>query len=347
MSTRTVLLASSLPALLIAAAHASVAIDVRGVGGGGPIINQPAPFTPGPPSDPNANNGQWFRSIGTNGLPVDDFRTHEFHDNVATAGGGPMPSGGSGHLAIQGTFGAWIPGGPGVIGYTMDVRITNNSHLWIGTPFAEQSTQHGERRITPFQPYSGVMHDVRFVAHWASTFSPGQFQVGGPHIASTITAGGAANPGTSNTYAANNDATAWYCWTNPNPNGSGDPQGDYQVAAWDFGTINPGQTAFRTLTFMFYNGINAAMVPPTPTGDLLIARSNDIRVASFFQDDPVMWGINDPGTAYPDAANPGNLQLGGLNYGNSSVFFNVPTPGAAALLGAGTLIASRRRRATR
>lgn len=331
-------------AVMAGAAHGAVAVDVRGVGGGGPIISQPAPFSPGPPSDPNANNGQWFRSVGTNGLAVDDFRTHEFHDNIATAGGGPLPNSGSGSLAIEGYFGGWIPGGPGVIGYTMNVSITNNSHLWTGTPFAEQSTQHGERRIAPWQPYSGVMQDVRFVSHWASTYSPGQFQVGGPHIASTITAGGAANPGTSNTYAANSDATAWYCWSVNNPNNSGQPQGDYQVAAWDFGTISVGQTVTRTLTFMFYNGINAAQVPPTPTGDLLIARSNDIRVASFFQDDPVMWGINDPGTAYPDAANPGNLQLGGLGYGNSSVFFNVPTPGAAALLGVAGVAALRRRR---
>ncbi len=344
MNIQHALISASLLAMLAGTASASVALDVRSIGGGGPIIGLPAPFTPGPPSDPNANNGQWFRSIGTSGLAVDDFRTHEFHDNIATAGGGNLANGNSGSLAIRGSFGNWIPGGPGIVGYTMDVSITNNSNIWAGTPFAMQSTQHGERRITPWAPYSGVMEDVRFVSHWASTFGPGQFQAGGPHIPSTITAGGAANPGTSNTYAVNTDATAWYCWSVNDPNNSGQPQGDYQVAAWDFGNINVGQTVTRTLTFMFYNGINAAMIPPTPSGDLLIARSNDIRVASFFQDDPVMWGINDPGSAYPNAASPSNLQLADLNYGNSSVFFNVPTPGAAGLLALGALASTRRRR---
>jgi hypothetical protein len=330
-------------ASLVAGAGASVGIDVRDISGGGPIISQPAPFTPGPPSDPFAANGQWFRSIGTNGLPIDDFRTHEFHDNIAGSGGGPIPGGGGGNLAIQGIFAGWIPGGPGVIGYSMNVSITNNNPAVIG-PFAEQSSQHGERRIGG-QPYTGDMLGVRFVSHWASTFSPGQFQVGGPHVPSTITAGGAANAGTSNTYAANNDATAWYCWTNLNPGGSGHPQGDYQVAAWDFGNISVGQTVTRTLTFMFYNGLNASMLPTVPSTDLLIARSNDIRVASFFQDDPVMWGITDTGTAYPNGSSPSNPILFPQGYGNSSVFFNIPTPGAASAAGLLMLAAIRRRRA--
>ncbi|MFN5957369.1 MAG: hypothetical protein ACK462_05450 [Planctomyces sp.] len=309
-------------------AQASPGLDVRSIGNG-PITPGNAPA--GPAVDPTTQNGQWF--LDNNG--VADYRTHEFHDNI-DGSGGFVPN----HLAIRGSLVAFTPGAPGFInGYIMTVSITNNTPAVLG-PFASQPNMHGENRIAPTPTYAGTMFGVRFAAHWADDGNPTNIFPSTANVPSTTPAGAPTSPGTSNTTAANYDALAWYSYTNGQ---AGTVGGSYQVPTWDFGDIAVGQTVTRTLTFQFYNPISNAAIPPITVfqgQDLLIARSDDIKIASYFQDDPVLNGIFDRAVPYPN----GGINPATSHYGNSSVFFNVPTPGAAALLGLGGLMGLRRRR---
>lgn len=320
-------------ALLLAVgslAVASPAIDVRSVGVG-PITAGNAPA--GPAIDPTTQAGQWF--LNNNGTQV--ASSHEFYDNIDGSGGGP-PN----HLAIRGSFLNYIFSGPNITGYAINVSITNNTPL-VNGPWASQPNLHGENRLTPTNNYVGTMYDVRFSSHWADDGIQGNFNPTGPNIPSN-------NPGTSsgesNSYAVGYDALAWYSHTTAGgiPGTTQQwPAGQYQVPTWDFGNIAVGQTVTRTLTFMLYNFASNAAVPPATFfqgQDLLIARSDDIRIASYFQDDPILNGIFDRLQPYP----PGSFSPLTSQYGNSSVFFSIPAPGAAMALALGGLFASRRRR---
>ncbi len=321
--------------VLAAGALASPGLDVRSQGAG-PITAGNAPA--GPSNDSTTQQGQWF--LNNNGLAV--ASSHEFHDNIDGSGGGP-PN----HLAIQGTFVNYVMAGPNIIGYRMNVSITNNTNL-VNGPWASQPNLHGENRVVPTTPYVGTMYDVRFSSHWSDDGVIGNFNAGGPNLASN-------NPGTtfgeSNSFAIGYDALAWYSHTQAGgiPGTTNQwPQGQFQVPTWDFGTIAVGQTVTRTLTFGLYNAVSNAAVPPASFfqgQDFLIARSDDIRIASYFQDDPVLNGIFDRLQPYP----PGSFNPNNSQYGNSSVFFSVPTPGAGGLLALGAVVAAggwggRRRR---
>ncbi len=309
---------------------ASPGLDVRSLGNG-PITPGNAPA--GPSNDPTTQQGQWF--LNNNGLAV--ASSHEFHDNIDGNGGG-VPN----HLAIRGTFGGYITGGPNIVGYTMIVSITNNTNL-VNGPWASQPNLHGENRIAPTPNYVGTMYDVRFSSHWADDGVIGNYVAGGPNLVSN-------NPGTtfgeSNSYAIGYDALAWYSHTQAGgiPGTTQQwPQGQFQVPTWNFGNIAVGQTVTQTLTFGLYNAVSNAAVPPSSFfqgQDFLIARSDDIRIASYFQDDPVLNGIFDRLQPYP----PGSFNPNSSQYGNSSVFFSVPAPGAGLMLAMGGLVAGRRRR---
>ena len=322
--------AAGLAALVFAAgALGSPGLDVRSAGSG-PITAGNAPA--GPSNDPTTQQGQWF--LDNNGLAV--ANSHEFHDNIDGNGGGP-PN----HLAIQGSFVNYVMAGPNIVGYVMNVSITNNTNL-VNGPYAAQPNLHGENRGSS-TPYVGTMFDVRFSSHWADDGVIGNFNAGGPNLVSN-------NPGTtfgeSNSFAVGYDALAWYSHTTAGgiPGTIFQwPQGQFQVPTWDFGNIVVGQTVTRLLTFGLYNAVSNAAVPPASVfqgQDFLIARSNDIRIASYFQDDPVLNGIFDRLQPYP----PGSFNFNNSQYGNSSVFFNVPAPGAGVLLALSGVLASRRRR---
>jgi hypothetical protein len=329
MTHKTITVLSLSTFLAIAGtAMASPGVDVRSIGAG-PITPGNAPA--GPAIDPTTQNGQWF--LTNNGL--EDYRTHEFHDNISQFGGGPNE-----HLAIRGGFAGYTFSGNQVTGYQMVVSITNNTPLTSGA-FASQPNMHGENRLTPWPTYSGDMYNVRFSAHWADDGNPLNFNQGGANIPSGLPGPTSTSPGTSNTFAVGYDALAWYSFTTGM---AGMVGGSYQVPSWDFGNIPVGQTATQTLSFSFYSPLNIAAVPPPSSfagQDLLIARSDDIRIGSYFQDDPVMNGIADRLAAYPN----GGINPATSHFGNSSVFFSaVPTPGSAAVMVLGGLLCARRRR---
>ncbi len=346
MNARTTITAILTPALILALsgiAHASPAFDVRSITGGGPILPGSAPA--GPPTDPTTASGQWF--LENNGL--ESNRTHEFHDNISTFngqnyGGGPVSGFGSDHLAVQGTFLGYTPGANGNVGgYQLQIRITNNTPATLGQA-ASMPNSHGEDRLVPWPTYVGDMYDVRFSAQWADDGNPFNYLLGGPNGASDNPPSSfPVSPGTSNTYAVGYDALAWYSFTNGT---TANPPGSYQVPTWDFGNIPIGATATRLLTFSFYEDVNPALLPPPSFfggHDLCTARSDDIKIGTYFQSDPVVAGFTDRYFPYPG----GSFNPLTSAFSNSSVFFSpVPAPGAVTLLAAGgALAATRRRRA--
>lgn len=324
------LLAVVSAAAVCGVAAASPGLDVRSVGAG-PVTpgNGPA----GPAADPTTQNGQWF--LMNNG--VADFRTHEFHDNISGAGGGPID-----HLAISGTFAGYQTSGGFITGYQMNVRITNNTPQVSG-PIASQPNTHGESRAAPFSTYVGDMLNVRFTAHWADDGIPFNFQQGSANIGSANPGPSSTSPGTSNTFAVGQDGEAWYSYTQPIPGTI--IGGSYQVPTWDFGNIAVGATASRILSFGFYQPVPIAQLPTATQlagQDLLIARSDDIKIGCYFQDDPLVNGIRDQFA--PSV--PGSNNAAFAMYGNSSVFFTpVPAPGAGVVLAlSGAVLTGRRRR---
>lgn len=345
MNTRTTnistLITPTIVLALCGAAVASPAFDIRSLGGGGPITPGFGPA--GPPSDPSSNNGQWF--VMNNGL--EDSRSYEFHDNISSFngqnwGGGPVSGFGSDHLAVQGTFAGYTTNTSGfVTGYNLQVRITNNTPNVNGQAASMPNT-HGENRLTPWPTYAGTMYDVRFTAHWADDGNPLNYILGGANLPSDNPPTSApVSPGTSNTYATGYDALAWYSYTSAPPGGA---PGSYQVPTWDFGTIPIGATSTRLLSFSFYEPMNPALLPAPgffQGHDLCVARSDDVKIGSYFQSDPVVNNITDRYFPYPGASfNPLTSA-----FSNSSVFFSdVPAPGAVSLLGLAGAVAARRRR---
>lgn len=331
MKTRHAVMSVSSVLLVAGLAWGSPGLDVRSLSGGGPITPGFGPAGPG--IDPSTANGQWF--VNSNGL--EDYRTHEFHDNMSGTGGGAPD-----YLAIRGSFQGYSTSGGLVNGYQMLVSITNNTPNTSG-PWGSLPNTHGENRLVPWPNHSGTMYGVRYVSHWADDGIAQNYNAGGANLPSNNPDPGAGTSfGTSNTFATNHDAVAWYSFTFGT---AASPPGAYQVPAWDFGDIAVGQTVSRLLTFQFYTALNPAQVLPPSTffqQDLLIARSEDIKIGAYFQDDPVLNGILDRPIPNP----PGSFDPSRSQYANSSVFYSVvPTPGTGALLTIGGMMMFRRRRA--
>jgi hypothetical protein len=327
---RHAVLSASALALLSGSAFASPALDIRVP----PVISN---FPSGPSFDPSSAQGQWFLPIsGAN----PEVRTHELYDNIAGDGGGP-----NNYLAIRGRVINFLPGPAGTIGgYVIRASITNNTPSIQG-PWAPGRNLHQENLFTG-QPYVGTMYSVKLTTHWADDGILGNFQSGGPNLTSP---GTPLPTGEANTYAVNYDQLGWYSWapgspnTQPAPTGPGQPNGDFQVPTFDFGDIQVGQTVTRDLQFNFYNPVNLSQINTDIVNapDIFINRSRDLKIGAYFQADPVLNFITDPGTAYPFGGLPGSAVA---VYGNVSVFFNVPTPGAGVLVGLGGVLALRRRR---
>jgi len=305
----SVLVASGTFVALASVVHAAPAWDIRVP----PVLGNGA----GPVIDPNATQGQWFLSPSLPGtVPTQSSRPYEFYDNTPGNGGGF-----AGHLAVQGNFAGFQTGidatGQTVVtGYAVVATITND--LGTGQGTARLGTNsHGENLRTP-QGYVGDMVSTMLTIHWADDGIFGNFNPGGPNVGPE-----------SNTFAINNDSLGWYSFTST---------GGYQVPAWDFGTIALGASVTKTLAFGLYAPVPIGSINPI-IADMLIARSNDLKIGQYFQSDPLLAGILDTGAAYP---------IGGFiptsnDFANSSVFF-IPTPGAAALLMFGAGVATRRRR---
>jgi hypothetical protein len=282
----------------------------------------------GPGFDPNSTQGQWF--LNNNG--VAEVRTHEFYDNTPGNGGG-----GVGSLAIQGHLLQLLPGAPGMIsGYVIRASITNNTPQLAGG-WQPGRNLHQEFLPAPSTPYVGKMFDVKLTTHWADDGIQNNFNPAFPNVPS-INPGNSV--GESNTFGVNYDQLGWYCY---NPNNAANPPGSFQVPTWDFGDIDVGQTVTRDLTFGFYNQVPALLFSTTLFNiqDFLIGRSNDLKIGAYLQNDPILNTIFDTGAPYPFGGLPGTVTA---EYSNVSVFFNVPSPGALALLGLGGLLTARRRR---
>ncbi len=319
---RHAVLSASALALLSGSALASPALDIRV----GPVISA---FPAGPTFDPSSSQGQWFLpNSGAN----PEVRTHELYDNIAGDGGGP-----NNHLAIRGRVLNFLPGPAGTIGgYVIRASITNNTPSIQGQ-WAPGRNMHNENLFTG-QPYVGTMYNVKLTTHWADDGILGNFQPGGPNLPSP---GSPVPTGEANAYAVNYDQLGWYSHPFGSPNGA--PPGSFQVPTFDFGDIQIGQTVNRDLQFNFYTPVPAGAINTqiVSVPDIFIARSRDLKIGAYFQADPVLNFITDPGTAYPFGGLPGSA---GAEYGNVSVFFNVPTPGAGVLVGLGGVLALRRRR---
>lgn len=137
--------------------------------------------------------------------------------------------------------------------------------------------------------------------------------------------------------AVNHDAVAWYCWTPDNPEGYV-PAGGYFVPSWDFGDIDPGQSASRQMDFVIDDP--AGLDPNDPrydvilgTGDILMNQSTSLKISDWIS--PL---AADMGVPYPYPPNPPNLSS------DVSVFHNVPEPATLALLTLGGLALLSRRR---
>lgn len=322
---RTSVFASVLAVLAVSGtANASPSLDIRTP----PVVQFGGPS--GPAIDPTSTQGQWF--LNNNGL--EEVRPYEFHDNITGSGGGPNNSDAIYGRLLQVNF---VPGTNVLAGYRIRASITNNTPNIQGN-WARERNRHQEMIFQDNAPYVGTMFDVKLTSHWSDDGILGNFLPSAANIASSTPAPGGT--GDANTIAVNYDSLGWYSYANTAPTGGG----SYQVPAWDFGNIAVGQTVTRDLDFTMSTpfNLNAAQFgfiqQLLSTGqDLFINRTRDIKIGQYIQDDPIFFGITDTGAAYP---------FGGVNnpFGNVSVFHNVPSPGALALLGLGGLVAGRRRR---
>jgi hypothetical protein len=291
-----------------------------------PVVKGTIPGT-GPLIDPLATMGQWFRTVTPGTISTLENRAWEFHDNITGSGGGTPD-----HLAIEGRVtGVNINAGL-VTGYIVTATIRNNTPNVSGSP--RRLANLHEEDVLQDTLYVGPMLNVKLAIHWADDGIIGNFNVGGPNRP-----GLPATPtGESNTFAVGYDELAWYSYTPGQTLPTGGPviPGDYVVPTWDFGNIPVGGAVTRDLVFGLYTAISSTAFPTPTSQDILIARSTDLKIGQYFQVDPVLNGVVDNGSPYPNGA-PNSV------YGNASVFFAIPEPAALSLLMPLPLLLRRRR----
>ncbi len=203
-----------------------------------PITKPPVTgsYLTGPDVDPSSAKGQWFLNL--NGQ-VQEYRTHEFYDNIGTDGGGIM-----GYNAISGSVTKVdidTMGSGGITNFEITASIFNDtgseSGQWLSGTNSHMETLTGENN------YVGTMKDVKLTADFAIIGDPSAPALPNwipPYYDST------------NGYimSANEDQWAWYCWNKDEDQAPGSTQtGDYYVPTWDFGDIQPGQSKTRVLKF--------------------------------------------------------------------------------------------------
>ena len=182
----------------------------------------------GPPIDPNASQGQWFKDIHG----VESVRTNEFHDNVS--------GGAAGAYAITGYVDSiTYVAGPGTPITAFSIQATIRNDTFLGGEWGIGHNSHGETNAVQESPYSGPMVDTKLAAEFAiadTNALPAVFQ--GPY-----------RDRQPYIEAVNEEQWAWYCWNPEDPNQEHKPGGGYYVPTWDFGTIARGQSATRKLMF--------------------------------------------------------------------------------------------------
>jgi hypothetical protein len=256
---------------------------------------------------------------------------YEFYDNVIGSGGGdiPDPQAMDSWKAIYGKVTNVTMQGNNITAFTIKARITNDD-AWVVGPWAPGTNSHGESlETTP--AYQCNLNQPRLTASfalsalgnvpssWTGPYQQGQL----PYIV-----------------AANEDMTAWYCWTPNNPEPEKAPWGNYFVPTWVFDTIPHGEFRERDLNFTVAGG---GLTPADPRavviqdsylaawgdGDVFVNRTTSLKISNWLDS-----LVADTGVPYPN-----DPMLGS----DVSVFF--PEPGTLALLGLGTAALLRRRRA--
>lgn len=279
----------------------------------------PVPSWTGPVQDPHAMRGQWFQDYRTG---VEDFRTHEFYDNLMGYGGGF-----SGASAIYGKVSNVQFAGPNIIGFTIEATITNDTPG--EGPWADGSNSHGEWLSTPDQ-YFGTLYDTKLTAEFAITdlgnLPPvwnAPYRNTDPYI-----------------IGLDEDQAGWYCWTPGNP-AELLPTGNYYVPTWDFGTIPVGQTASRTMNFAVsgpgmtpadirYGAIMTSWQALWGQGDVFMNRTTDLKIGDWIDDIAIDSGV----------ASPHEMPL---RDGDVSVFHNIPEPATLSLFVLAIALLRRRR----
>ena len=280
-----------------------------------PLTNPPIgpnPSWTGPLVDPHAIQGQWFLDLTPQqGTPPEQYRTHEFYDNVPGYGGGT-----SSYFAIKGVATNVVYAGPypaPILSFDIVATITNDTPGFGPMNFFPNA--HGETRLTSEQ-YEGTLYDAKLTAEFA--------------IANNAPVPGTSQPPYYQTVpmirAWNHDQLAWYCWT---PGSNPDPQldGNYYVPAWDFGDIPVGQSVSRTLNFTVDGGgllpsdlrYGAIRASELSGYDLFYNRTTDLKIAEWINTILV-----DGGTPY--ANDPLAPDWIDSTSGDVSVFHNVPEP---------------------
>ena len=239
-----------------------------------PVTKPPVQSTAlltGPMIDPAATNGQWF--INATGLET--VRSNEFYDE--TLGGS------AGFNAITGyvdsiTYIGGVPGNP-IVAFTIQATVYNDTQP--GGSWTSGSNRHGETLTYQDEPYVGPLKDTELVAEFAiadTNLLPAVFQ--GPY-----------RDRTNYIVALNEDQWAWYCWNPMDPNQEHKPSGNYFVPAWDFGTLQAGQSATRKLSFNVIGGLPvsdsryAVLVQSLAlTNDVLMNRSLSLKISTWIDE---------------------------------------------------------------
>ena len=248
-----------------------------------PPVTGPYPLT-GPNQDFAATNGQWFLDIASG---LEEYRTHEFHDNMIGFGGGSMS-----HLAISGIVTRVAHDALGTItNFDITATIYNDTAQDV-TPWLAGTNSHGEVNQDPEKWYSGTLRDTKLTAEFAvSMLDPAFPQTwAGPYFPSVG----------SDIYALNEDQLAWYCW-NMEQQGVDGGAGNYHVPTWDFGDIPQGRSATRVLMFAVPGGIpvadprnTAIMFSKEQVLDILLNRTTSLKVSTWIDTLAL-----DPGSPYP------------------------------------------------
>jgi len=253
----------------------------------------------GPNTDPTATSGQWF----LNASGEEEFRTHEFHDNV-TDHGGDDP-----HVIDGRVISLTTNAANHITAFTIDATIENNTPRCYGQE-SDSSNSHNELRPAETDRYIGTLLDTRLTVEFAiaeAGLLPQAFT--GPY----------QNPWPpSFIIAENEDQLAWYCWNEQDPP-QGDEPGNYYVPTWDFGDIAINQRVTKTLNFK----VNPPMDPTDPRyaaiygayedgKDMFINRTTSLKISTWID------GIGiDFGDTYPDDV---------FRSSDVSVFHNIEEP---------------------
>ena len=298
---------------------ASVVLTVAGLAFAGPSLDiskknpgyvQPIPSWTGPQQDPDAILGQWF--LNRDG--TEEYRTHEFYDNVLGYGGGFASAG-----AITGyaTNIQYDTTGVNIVGFDIIATITNDTPGegdWRGG-----TNSHGEWLATNEQ-YRGTLWDTKLAVEFAVDMP--SFNVWRANVSSV------ADPYTITDpliVAEEIDELGWYCWTPDNPEQLA-PAGGYLVPTYDFGNIPIGKSVTRILSFTVPGGgltSSDLRYQALRSGqDLFQNRTTSLKISNWIE----MLGI-DNGMSYP--TDEMNYPL--LN-SDVSVFHSVPEPSTLVLL---------------